>query len=51
MCAEGRRRRLIRLCAACDLELNRLVLEFVRARGWRAKVAAYGQRNTADAEG
>ena len=44
MCAENRRKRVVRLCAACDLELNRIVLEFVRVPGLEAKMEAYGAR-------
>jgi hypothetical protein len=32
------------LCPACDLELNRMVLEWANIPEWREKLAAYAER-------
>ena len=38
-CADGNQWR--GLCARCDVELNRLVLRFMRIPGWARKILAY----------
>ena len=45
MCAEGRRKRSVHLCDACDVALSSLVLEFVRTPDLERVVAAYAARS------
>jgi hypothetical protein len=40
-CAEGRKKRVIRLCAACDVDLNRLVLAFANIANVDSIIARY----------
>ena len=41
LCADSRRKRKKRLCDACDVELNRMVLEFMGDAKASEKMAAY----------
>ncbi len=41
MCADGRRKRKVRLCPPCDALLNRTILEFVGLPGAQEKLAQY----------
>jgi hypothetical protein len=40
-CAEGRKKRVIRLCDPCDIALNRLVLEFANVAQVDRVIAEY----------
>ena len=43
-CADGRRRRAVLLCAPCDIELNRLVMRYLRIRGAEAAARRYAAK-------
>ena len=43
-CADGGTKRVRKLCDACDLELNRLAMTFLRIPQAKAKLAEYAKQ-------
>ena len=45
LCADGRRKRVFRLCTPCDIALNRYMLRVMGDKNIAAKMAKYETKN------